>query len=134
MGTVNASPAGGTEAVAGAPALGRSAIGPVGASSLDGCPSRLAARIEDGRLTALIGRDHARRLSRICQLTVVACELAVRDAGMAGGAGLGIGGGPRHGRFPPHEGVPPGLFPPGPSRPPPPLFPHPLIDTQAAAG
>src|SRR5438876_213641 len=83
MGTVNACTAGGTEAVAGALARGRSAIGPVSAFSVEGCPSRLAARIEDGSLTRLIGGDHARRLSRLCLLTVVACGVAVRVAGLA---------------------------------------------------
>jgi len=132
MGTVNASTAGGTDAVAGALALGRSAIGPVGAFSLDGCPSRLAARIEDGRLTALIGRDHARRLSRICQLTVVACELAVRDAGLAGGAGLGIVVGTEHGDFRSSEEFATGFLRRGPTGLSPLIFPNTVMNTMAS--
>ena len=132
MGTVNASTAGGTEAVAGALALGRSAIGPISAFSLEGGPSRLAARIEDGSLTRLIGGDHARRLSRICQLTVAACELAVRDAGLAGGAGLGIVVGTEHGDFRSSEEFATGFLRRGPTGLSPLIFPNTVMNTMAS--
>src|SRR5437867_8076 len=132
MGTVNASTAGGTEAVAGALARGRSAIGPVSAFSVEGCPSRLAARIEDGSLTRLIGGDHARRLSRICQLTVGACELAVRDAGLAGGAGLGIVVGTEHGDFRSSEEFATGFLRRGPTGLSPLIFPNTVMNTMAS--
>ncbi len=132
MGTVNASTAGGTEAVAGALARGRSAIGPVSAFSVEGCPSRLAARIEDGRLTPLIGGDHARRLSRVCQLTVAACELAVRDAGLAGGAGLGIVVGTEHGDFRSSEEFATGFLRRGPIGLSPLIFPNTVMNTMAS--
>jgi len=132
MGTVNASTAGGTEAVAGALARGCSAIGPVSAFSVEGCPSRLAARIEDGRLTPLIGGDHARRLSRVCQLTVAACELAVRDAGLAGGAGLGIVVGTEHGDFRSSEEFATGFLRRGPIGLSPLIFPNTVMNTMAS--
>ncbi len=132
MGTVNASTAGGTEAVAGALARGRSAIGPVSAFSVEGCPSRLAARIEDGSLTLLIGGDHARRLSRVCQLTVAACELAVRDAGLAGGAGLGIVVGTEHGDFRSSEEFATGFLRRGPIGLSPLIFPNTVMNTMAS--
>ncbi len=132
MGTVNASTAGGTEAVAGALARGCSAIGPVSAFSVEGCPSRLAARIEDGSLTLLIGGDHARRLSRVCQLTVAACELAVRDAGLAGGAGLGIVVGTEHGDFRSSEEFATGFLRRGPIGLSPLIFPNTVMNTMAS--
>ena len=132
MGTVNASTAGGTEAVAGALALGRSAIGPISAFSLEGGPSRLAARIEDGSLTPLIGGDHARRLSRVCQLTVAACQLAVRDAGLAGGAGLGIVVGTEHGDFRSSEEFATGFLRRGPIGLSPLIFPNTVMNTMAS--
>ena len=132
MGTVNASTAGGTEAVAGALARGRSAIGPVSAFSVEGCPSRLAARIEDGSLTPLIGGDHARRLSRVCQLTVAACQLAVRDAGLAGGAGLGIVVGTEHGDFRSSEEFATGFLRRGPIGLSPLIFPNTVMNTMAS--
>jgi len=132
MGTVNASTTGGTEAVAGALALGRSGIRPVTAFSVDGCPSRLAAPIADETLAALTDRDRARRFSRICQLAVVACELAVRDAGVAGGTGLGIVVGSEHGDFRSSEEFALGFLRGGATGLSPMIFPNTVMNTMAS--
>ena len=102
LGTVNASTAGGREALAGALALGRSAIAPVKSFGVDGCASTLGAEVDEATLASLVDRDAARRLSRICRFGLAACVLAVRDAGVAGGAGLGIVVGTEHGDFTAH--------------------------------
>src|SRR4029077_12634475 len=99
LGTVNASTAGGREALAGALALGRSAIGPVRTFATTGCTSGLAAEVDEATLASLVGRGAARRLSRICRMALGACLLAVRDAGIAGGPGLGIVVGTEYGDF-----------------------------------
>ncbi len=133
MGTVNAVATGGTGAVAGALALNRSAIAPVSAFSVDGVPSRLAAQIEEGTLTTLIDRDDARRLSRICQLTVAACELAVRDSGVTGGPGLGIVVGTEYGDFRSSEEFALGFLRRGPGGLSPLIFPNTVMNTMASA-
>lgn len=105
IGTVNAASVGGQHAVAQALASGRSAIAPVRAFEVEGCPSRLAAEVDETALAGLIDRDVARRLSRICRLTVAACRLALVDARLepaawpGGGAGLGLVIGTEHGDF-----------------------------------
>lgn len=133
MGTVNAATTGGTGAVAGALALGRSAIAPVSAFSVDGVPSRLAAQIEEGTLATLIGRDDARRLSRICQLTVAASDLAVRDARVTGGPGLGIVVGTEYGDFRSSEEFALGFLRRGPAGLSPLIFPNTVMNTMASA-
>src|SRR6266508_2483109 len=131
MGTVNAATSGGTEAVAGALALERSAIAPV-SFPVEGARSRLAAQVEDGTLTTLIGRERARRLSRICRLTVAACELAVRDSGVAGGTGLGIVVGTEYGDFRSSEEFAAGFLRRGPTGLSPLIFPNTVMNTMAS--
>ncbi|OGK85724.1 MAG: hypothetical protein A2X52_07440 [Candidatus Rokubacteria bacterium GWC2_70_16] len=80
MGTVNAVTAGGARAVASALEAGQSAIRPVRGFDVSGLPSRLAAEVDETVLAGLVDRDAARRLSRICRLTLAACRLAVGDA------------------------------------------------------
>ena len=80
MGTVNAATAGGTPALAIALAGAQSPIRPVRAFDVSGLPSRLAAEVDEAVLAGLVERDAARRLSRICRLTLAACRLAVGDA------------------------------------------------------
>ncbi len=82
VGSLSALGAGGFAASGRAVEAGRPALGVVRAFPLEGCGSRLAGELPDGALADWIGRDEARRLSRICQLTVAACRLALRDAGM----------------------------------------------------
>src|SRR5262245_41740383 len=85
MGTVNALTSGGRCAVAGALALDRSGIGPLRAFAAEDILSRLAAEVDDGALATMVDPSEARRLSRICRLTVAACRLAVEDAGIGPG-------------------------------------------------
>jgi 3-oxoacyl-[acyl-carrier-protein] synthase II len=132
MGSVNAATAGGTAAVAGALALGRSPIAPVRAFPVEGLASRLAAEVDEHTLAALIDRDEARRLSRICRLTVAAVELAVRDAGVGGGTELGIAVGTEHGDFRSSEEFATGFLRRGPSGLSPLIFPNTVMNTMAS--
>ena len=82
VGSLSAIGAGGFATLGQALEAGRPAIEAVRAFPVDGFGSRLAGELPDGTLADLVGRDEARRLSRICQLTVAACRLALRDAGL----------------------------------------------------
>jgi 3-oxoacyl-(acyl-carrier-protein) synthase len=132
MGTVNASTAGGREAVAGALALNRSAIAPLRAFAVEGLSSRLAAEVTDDALDSMIDRDQARRLSRICRLAVAACPLAMRDAGLDGGPGLGIVVGTAHGDFRSSEEFVEGFLRRGPAGLSPMIFPSTVMNTMAS--
>ena len=131
IGTVNAFGAGGAEAVAEPLARGRSAIAPA-TFPLDGSPSRLAAQVDPGILGALIGTDRGRRLSRMCQLAVAASELAVRDAGVPAGDGLGIVVGTEHGDFRSSEAFARGYLDRGPAGLSPLIFPNTVMNTMAS--
>jgi 3-oxoacyl-[acyl-carrier-protein] synthase II len=131
MGTVNAFGAGGTEAVADALARGRSAIAPA-TFHLSGGQSRLAAQVEPDALGALIGGDRGRRLSRMCQFAVAASELAVQDAGVAAGPGLGIVVGTEHGDFRSSEAFARGYLDRGPTGLSPLMFPNTVMNTMAS--
>jgi len=132
IGTVNAAGAGGAAAVAQSLATGRSAIAPVAAFSVDRCRSRLAAEVEAAVLAPLIDQDRARRLSRVCQLAVAACELAVRDARVSGGAGLGIVVGTEHGDFRSSEEFAAGFLRRGPAGLSPLIFPNTVMNAMAS--
>jgi hypothetical protein len=132
LGTVNASTAGGRDALAGALALGRSAIGPVRAFDATAMVSRLAAEVDEVTLASLVDRDAARRLSRICRLALAACLLAVRDAGIAGGPGLGIVVGTEHGDFTSSRDFAQGFLRRGPAGLSPMVFPNTVMNTMAS--
>jgi 3-oxoacyl-[acyl-carrier-protein] synthase II len=132
LGTVNASTAGGRDALAGALALERSAIGPVRAFDTGGMSSRLAAEVDDATLASLVDRDAARRLSRICRLALAACVLAVRDAGVAGGPGLGIVVGTEYGDFTSSRDFAQGFLRRGVSGLSPMIFPNTVMNTMAS--
>jgi Beta-ketoacyl synthase, N-terminal domain len=132
LGTVNASTAGGREALAGALALGRSAIGPVRSFAVADCASRLGAEVDEATLASLVDRDAARRLSRICRLSLGACVLAVRDAGVAGGPGLGIVVGTEHGDFTSSRDFAQGFLRRGPAGLSPMIFPNTVMNTMAS--
>ncbi|MEX2222319.1 MAG: beta-ketoacyl synthase N-terminal-like domain-containing protein [Candidatus Rokuibacteriota bacterium] len=132
LGTVNASTTGGRDALAGALALGRSAIGPVRAFGAADLSSRLAAEVDEATLAALVDRDAARRLSRICRLALGACLLAVRDAGVAGGPGLGIVVGTEHGDFTSSRDFAQGFLRRGPGGLSPMIFPNTVMNTMAS--
>jgi len=129
MGTVNALTAGGTPAVAGALALDRSGIRP--------CPDlgagdRLAARVDDGVLASLVDAAEARRLSRICRLTVAACRFAVADAAVGPGPDLAIVVGSEHGDFRSSEEFAGGYLRRGPAGLSPMIFPNTVMNTMAS--
>jgi 3-oxoacyl-[acyl-carrier-protein] synthase II len=132
MGTVNAFGAGGADLVARSLVLGRSAIAPLAGFPLNGSPSRLAAQVDPGTLSALIGSDRGRRLSRVCQLAVAACELAVRDASVGPGAGLAIVVGTEHGDFRSSEAFARGYLARGPAGLSPLIFPNTVMNTMAS--
>jgi 3-oxoacyl-(acyl-carrier-protein) synthase len=132
LGTVNASTTGGREALVGALALGRSAIGPVRTFAVADCGSRLAAEVDEATLASLVDRDVARRLSRICRLALGACLLAVRDAGIAGGPGLGIVVGTEHGDFTSSRDFAQGFLRRGPAGLSPMIFPNTVMNTMAS--
>lgn len=130
MATVNASTAGGRAALAGA--LERSAITPVSVFAVENFASRLAAQVDEATLSSLLDRDAARRLSRICRLTVAACQLAIRDAAVPAGPGLGIVVGTEHGDFRSSEEFAMGFLRRGPGGLSPMLFPNTVMNTMAA--
>jgi 3-oxoacyl-(acyl-carrier-protein) synthase len=132
IGTVNASTAGGRDALAGALALGRSAIGPVRAFDTSALSSRLAAEVDDATFASLVARDAARRLSRICRLALGACLLAVRDAEVAGGPGLGIVVGTEYGDFTSSRDFAQGFLRRGPAGLSPMIFPNTVMNTMAS--
>jgi 3-oxoacyl-[acyl-carrier-protein] synthase II len=132
LGTVNASTAGGREALAGALALGRSAIAPVKSFAVDGCASTLGAEVDESTLASLVDRDAARRLSRICRLGLAACVLAVRDAGVASGSGLGIVVGTEYGDFTSSRDFAHGFLRRGPGGLSPMIFPNTVMNTMAS--
>ena len=133
MGTVNACSVGGTDAVAGVLAQGRSAIAPVRAFAINGCRSRLAAEVEASTLSALLNRDTDRRLSRVCQLTVAACRLAAADAKIAGGPHLGIVVGSELGDLRSTEEFVAAFLQRGPAALSPLIFPNTVMNAMAAA-
>ncbi|HUM15440.1 MAG TPA: beta-ketoacyl synthase N-terminal-like domain-containing protein [Candidatus Nitrosotalea sp.] len=132
VGTLNASTAGGREALVGALALNHSAIGPVRAFDVTALTSRLAAEVDDATLASLIDRDAARRLSRICRLTLAACVLAVRDAELPSGSGLGLVVGTEYGDFTSSRDFAHGFLRRGPGGLSPMLFPNTVMNTMAA--
>jgi 3-oxoacyl-(acyl-carrier-protein) synthase len=99
MGSVNAAGAGGTAVVAEALERRPCTIAPLKAFDVDGCTSRLAAEVEEACFTALLDPDSVRRLSRICRMALAACRLAVDEAGLEGGARLGLVVGSEYGDF-----------------------------------
>jgi len=132
VGTINASTAGGRDALAGALALNRSAIGPVRGFDAAAFTSRLAAEVDDATLASLIDRDAARRLSRICRLALGACVLAVRDAGVPSGPGLGIVVGTEYGDFTSSRDFAHGFLTRGPGGLSPMIFPNTVMNTMAS--
>jgi 3-oxoacyl-[acyl-carrier-protein] synthase II len=132
MGTVNALTSGGRDAVAEALAAGRSGIGPVRAFTPEPGGSALAAEVDDAQLAALIDGAEARRLSRICRLTVAACRLAVEDAAIAPGDELGLVVGSEHGDFRSSEEFAGGYVRRGPAGLSPMIFPNTVMNTMAS--
>lgn len=129
VGTVNALAAGGLTAVASALAREESGIRPLGGEST---PPRLAALVDDGALASLVDPAEARRLSRICRLTVAASRLAVHDAGVGGGPGLAIVVGSERGDLRSSEEFAAGFLRRGPAGLSPMIFPNTVMNTMAS--
>jgi 3-oxoacyl-[acyl-carrier-protein] synthase II len=89
VGVVHALGTGGIGVVA-ALARSRLAAGRLRAFSTEGLSSHLAVELPPSALGALIDPDQARRLSRISQMTVAACRLALSDAGLTGGGEISL--------------------------------------------
>jgi 3-oxoacyl-[acyl-carrier-protein] synthase II len=100
--------------------------------SVADCASRLAAEVDEATLASLVDRDAARRLSRICRLALGACLLAVRDAGVASGPGLGIVVGTEHGDFTSSRDFAQGFLRRGPAGLSPMTFPNTVMNTMAS--
>jgi len=83
-GTINAAFAGGAEALGGWLAAPRSCARPE-----DGFRTPVA-RLAPDALGGLVDEHEARRLSRVCQLAVVAARLALQDAALPRGAELAL--------------------------------------------
>jgi 3-oxoacyl-(acyl-carrier-protein) synthase len=131
MGTLNASTVGGRDAVVAALAA-PSAIAPVRAFDAADLTSHLAAEVPDDTVAALVNGDAVRRLSRICRLALGACLLAVHDARVEGGTGLGIVVGTEHGDFTSSRDFADGFLRHGPPGLSPMLFPNTVMNTMAA--
>ncbi len=83
---MNAVCAGGAAAIGPVLETGRSAVARVTGFSTDSLPCHLAAELPSSTLAALIEPAEVRRLSRVSQMTLAACRLAMRDANLTGGA------------------------------------------------
>jgi 3-oxoacyl-[acyl-carrier-protein] synthase II len=128
VGVVNAAIAGGRDALhawLGAPSV---------PSSVSGQEREPAGRaVPDDRLAQWIGADEARRMSRVCQLTVVAARLALADAGLAAGAALGLVVGTEFGDLRSTAAFADGFLSRGPTGLSPLLFPNTVMNTMASA-
>ena len=99
LGSVSAAGCGGSSAVAAALERSAETIAPLKAFTVPDWASRLAAEVDDDELMTLLNADTVRRLSRICRMAVAACRLAAEDAGLEGGARLGLSVGSEYGDF-----------------------------------
>jgi len=132
IGSVSAAGCGGSALVLDALARRTQTMAPVKAFTLEGCPSRLAAEIDDAQLMALLDPDAVRRLSRICRMAVAACRLAAEDAGLEGGRGLGLAVGSEYGDFRSGAEFFNGFLRRGPAGLSPMIFPNTVMNSMAA--
>jgi 3-oxoacyl-[acyl-carrier-protein] synthase II len=133
IGTINALGAGGTAALAASLDARRSGVAPIRAFDTVGLPSHLGAEVDPAALERLLDRDAARRMSRICQLAVAACRLAVQDAAVPAGPGLGLVVGTEHGDFRSSETFAAGYLKRGPGGLSPMVFPSTVMNAMGAA-
>ncbi len=133
MGTVSAAGIGGRDVVRAVLARRDSALRPLRSFDTATLPSHLAGEVDDEALDALFDRDAARRLSRICRLTVAACRLAVEDARVDAGPTLGLVVGTEFGDFRSSGEFATGFLKRGPSGLSPMLFPGTVMNAMSAA-
>jgi len=132
LGSVSAAGCGGSSAVAAALERSAETIAPLKAFVVPDCPSRLAAEVDDDELMTLLDADTVRRLSRICRMAVAACRLAATDAGIAGGARLGLSVGSEYGDFRSGAEFFSGFLRRGPGGLSPMIFPNTVMNSMAA--
>ncbi|MBI2217903.1 MAG: hypothetical protein HYU51_11440 [Candidatus Rokubacteria bacterium] len=89
--------------------------------------------VDPERLAGLIDGGEARRMSRVCQLTVAAARLALADAGLGGDAGLGLVVGTEFGDLRSTVEFADGFLSRGPTGLSPLLFPNTVMNTMASA-
>jgi 3-oxoacyl-(acyl-carrier-protein) synthase len=132
LGSVSAAGCGGSAVVTAALARSASTIAPLKAFALPDCASRLAAEVDDEELMTVLDADSVRRLSRICRMAVAACRLAATDAGIAGGARLGLSVGSEYGDFRSGSEFFSGFLRRGPGGLSPMIFPNTVMNSMAA--
>jgi 3-oxoacyl-(acyl-carrier-protein) synthase len=113
-----------------------SSFRPIRAFPTHGMKSHLARELPDDLLRSFVERDEARRLSRICQLAVAACRLALRDSGLEAsddGVGLGLVVGSEFGDLRSTEEFAGGYLKKGPIGLSPMIFPNTVMNAMAAA-
>ncbi|HEV8310366.1 MAG TPA: beta-ketoacyl synthase N-terminal-like domain-containing protein [Methylomirabilota bacterium] len=132
VGSVSALGIGGGASLAAALVRGVPAIRPVQAFSTGHGPHRLGGEVGD--LTPHLTADEVRRLSRASQLAVVACRLALADAGIDVGTlpGLGLVLGSAYGDFRSSEAFALGYLTRGPLGLSPMAFPNTVMNAMAA--
>jgi 3-oxoacyl-[acyl-carrier-protein] synthase II len=132
LGSVSAAGCGGSSAVAAALERSAETIAPLKAFTVPDCASRLAAEVDDDELMTLLNADTVRRLSRICRMAVAACRLAAEDAGLEGGARLGLSVGSEYGDFRSGAEFFNGFLRRGPGGLSPMIFPNTVMNSMAA--
>jgi 3-oxoacyl-[acyl-carrier-protein] synthase II len=90
------------------------------------------ARVPASALSALIDPGDARRLSRVCQLSIAAAQLAVRESRLEPARGLGLVVGTEFGDLASTHVFATGFLERGPSGLSPLLFPNTVMNTMAA--
>ncbi len=132
VGIVNAVCAGGAAALGPVLESGRSALGRVAAFSTDGLPSHLAAELPSGTLASLTEPAEARRLSRVSQMTLAACRLALSDAELTSASDMHLVVGTEFGDLRSTEEFAAGYLRRGPAGLSPLAFPNTVMNTMAA--
>jgi 3-oxoacyl-(acyl-carrier-protein) synthase len=123
---------GGAAAVGPGLESGRSAVGPVEAFSTRALSSHLGGELPSATLTALIDPAEARRMSRVSQMTVAACRLALRDAGLDDASAAHLVVGTEFGDLRSAEEFAAGYLTRGPAGLSPLAFPNTVMNTMAA--
>jgi 3-oxoacyl-[acyl-carrier-protein] synthase II len=94
--------------------------------------ARPVVRLPEGTLAALIDSGEARRLARVCQLTIAAARFAVAESGVDPASGLGLVVGSELGDFTSTIGFADGYLARGPAGLSALLFPNTVMNTMAA--
>jgi 3-oxoacyl-[acyl-carrier-protein] synthase II len=97
-----------------------------------GAPRAAAPALPDGALAALIDAGEGRRLSRVCQMTIAAARLALRESGLDPATGLGVVVGTEFGDLASTQAFAQGFLERGPSGLSALLFPNTVMNTMVA--